>query len=614
MSSAQPADDALAQGGGSPAIGRGARATLPGLLLFIVAVGAAAFLVAAGRGLDLTDEGFYLLRYRYWTEWPSVSLFAAYFALPYALSGHDVWAMRTLGFVLLLCAGMWFGRETSLAIDAVAGRTSREGVFAASIASGAGVWSYYGAWPVPYTPSYNLLTLLCALLALALALRLGRAILLGEGRLGIDAFLLGVVASVGIASKFTSGVLVLAVCLAIIGALGWRRLGARAWLRSGILVAAGLALNALLLWMADPDLPAQFRRGIEGTLAMLPRDPARELAAVANVDVPKALIASLRTLLWPIVLAVGASAVGAFAKRRSLGDTLAVAILVVGALLDIFMKDNRVHRIVLVTLLVILLAVAALQVVRNSRANIAQPRALLVAVAIAVVPFAYSFGTNNPLLPHMGGAAIFPSVLAIVLIRAMWVERAIPTWLFALGMALMSVLPAEFLVRQWLDGHYTYRLGAPLAAQTAQLPPNPGEIDVRVAPALARSVDEYLRLLRESGFVAGEPMIDFTGQAPGMVALSGGVPLGAIWLIGGPMFAGDETARASLRNVDPASLRRAWLLTSRDSFARIESWREIMASRIGGPAHEEAGRVTIPDPSSDDKAKTMEVTLWRPKR
>ena len=93
-------------------------------------------------------------------------------------------------------------------------------MFAASIASGAGVWSYYGAWPVPYTPSYNLLTLLCALLALALALRLGRAILLGEGRLGIDAFLLGVVASVGIASKFTSGVLVLAVCLAIIGALG----------------------------------------------------------------------------------------------------------------------------------------------------------------------------------------------------------------------------------------------------------------------------------------------------------------------------------------------------------------------------------------------------------
>ena len=120
--------------------------------------------------------------------------------------------------------------------------------------------------------------------------------------------------------------------------------------------------------------------------------------------------------------------------------------------------------------------------------------------------------------------------------------------------------------------------------------------------------------MRDSGFVAGQPLIDFTGQAPGLVALSGGVPLGAIWLVGGPMFDGNQTARISLGAVDPAALRRAWLLTSSDSFASITSWAEIMQFRIGALTHEEAGRVTIPDPTSDDKTKTMEVTLWRPKR
>jgi len=598
----------------SPVVGRDPRAALSWLLLLVVAAEAAAFLFGAGRGLDLTDESFYLLRYRYWTEWPTVSLFAAYFSVPYALFDHDVWAMRTFGFVLLLGAGVWFGYEATLAFGALAGRTSRDGVVAASIAGGAGLWSYYGAFPGPYTPSYNLLTLVCALLAFALALRLGRAILLGERGLGINTFVLGLVASVGVASKFSSGVLVLALCLGVVGTLGWRRLDARQWSGMTLALVAGFALNIALLWLGDPGLPARFQRGIQETLAVTPRSPANELGAFATVEVPKAVIASLRILLWPMVFALFVAAIGTLAARRSLGDALAIALFVIGALLDTFIKDNRVDRIVLTTLIAILLALAALRVVRKEIGTLARPRTLLVGASVLVVPFAYSFGTNNPLLRHMGGAAIFPSVLAIAQIRAMWVERAIPTWVFAVSLVLMTALPAEFLVRQWFDGNYTYRLGTPLAAQTAQLPPNPGAIDLRVAPSLARSVDEYLHLLADSGFVAGQPMIDFTGQAPGLVALSGGVPLGAAWIIGGPTFDGNQTARISLGAVDPAALRRAWLLTSRDSFASIDSWAEIMQSRIGAGTHEEAGLVTVPDPTSQDKTKTMEVTVWRPKR
>jgi hypothetical protein len=54
------------------------------------------------------------------------------------------------------------------------------------------------------------------------------------------------------------------------------------------------------------------------------------------------------------------------------------------------------------------------------------------------------------------------------------------------------------LVRQWIDGNYTYRPGA-FATQTA-LPRNSGEIDSRRAFARAAST---VPAPRDSGFVAG---------------------------------------------------------------------------------------------------------------
>jgi len=585
-------------------------------LAVVMLVEVAVFVVAAGRGLDLTDECFYLLTYRHWTEWPSVSLFGAYFSLAYDLLGHGVHAIRILGLLLLLGAGIWFGHEANCAFDALAGRSDREGRRAASIASGAAIWSYYGAFVVPYTPSYNLLTLACTLLTLALALHLGRAILLGEQRmLHWNAFALGLIGSIGVATKFSAGALVLGLSAVIVCVLGWRRLAARSWARLALATATGIVLNLALLWIADPALPARFQRGIAVTLAMMPRNPSGELAAFAATELPRELMVSLRILLWPLLAAVSLLALAThLPRRRSLIDAIAIASFVVGALLVTFVRENRVHRLVLLTLVACGLALAALWLLRRPTARLERAQAMLVAGAILVVPFAYSIGTNNPLLRHMGMAAIFPSVLAIVQVRVLRVGRAIPAWAFAAMLALLAALPAEILVRQWLDGSYTYRLGAPLAEQTIRMQRNAGDIDVRVSSVLARNVDDFLRLVRDSGFVPGQPMIDFTGQAPGLVALSGGVPLGAIWIIGGPTFDGDEMARISLADVDPRDVRRAWLLTSQDSFARIASWPAILQAKLGAPAHEVAGRVTVADPTSTDKSKTMEVTLWRPKR
>ena len=590
------------------------RDPLATMAIVIVAVQAVMFIVAARRGFDLTDESFYLLTYRHWTEWPSVSLFGAYFTWPYVLVGHDVWAMRLLGFALLLGAAIWFGSEAQRAFGALVGRRSRDGELATAVAAAAAIWSYYGASPVSPTPSYNLLTLACALVVLALALRLGRIVHddAPRGRLA-TAFALGLVGSVGVASKFSSGLLVLALALAVFAALAWHRLDAGGWSRVVLAAIAGLALNLLALWIADPGLPLRFERGIEVTLAMMERSATGEVAALVFGALPQDALHALRVLLWPLVFAVLVLTAGAQLRRRPLADALAVAVFVAGALVYAFVKDNRFYRIVLVTWIAVLLGCAALWLLRARLASGARVRSLVVAGAILVVPFAYSYGTSNALLQHMGMAAIFPLVIAAVLIRTMWLERAVPTWLFAGALALLAALPAEIVVRQWVDGRYTYRLGASLAEQTVPLPANPGGIDLDVTPALARSLDSYLQLLRSAGFVSGQPMIDFTGQSPGLVAIANGAPVGAIWYIGG-VYAGERMARMSLGWVDAAQVRRAWLLTTPDGATTIASWRSIVEEKTGAFAHEEAGRFTIPDPSSDDKTKTIEVTLWQPKR
>ena len=279
--------------------------------------------------------------------------------MPFALLGHDVWAMRVLGFVLLFGAGAWFGYETSRMFGTIAGEPSRDGL-SASIASGAGIWSYYGGFLGPYTPSYNLLTLLYALLVIALALRLGRAILLDERHAPHwTAFALGLFGSAGIANKFSAGIVVLALAFLIVCTLAWRRGDAGIWSRVTLALTAGLALNLVLLWIADPDLPNRFQRGMAVSLALFEESVDR--ACHTRIGrAPRELIVSLRILLWPVVFAALALAIGALMARRSVGDASAIAILVVGALLDTFVKDNRSHRIVLMTLVVIFLGLAAL--------------------------------------------------------------------------------------------------------------------------------------------------------------------------------------------------------------------------------------------------------------
>jgi hypothetical protein len=573
------------------------------------------FCVAATRGLDLTDESYYLLSFRYWAEAPAASLFGAYLSLPYALVGQSVWAIRIFGFLLLFGTGFWCALEVIRGLQALEGADSQSHVWPSALAGAAGIWSYYGAAPGPYTPSYNLLALACALAGTALSVRIGRAIFQHRPRhVEATAFALGMVMSIGIATKFSAGVLMVGLDAAIIASFAWKRIEKRMSWRLLLSTALGILANVALLLAIDHDLITRFRQAVVIAIALLPRSPAEELTKFVVSEILTDLAQSARILMWPVILGAAIAAT----RGRLLGPRLTAglaAVCFIGVTTAfIYVKDNRIHRFALLALFALCLLAVALWMQRSRSADFHGRRTLVMAACLICMPFAYAFGTNNPLLYQMGMAAVFPGLLATSQVRSLHGRGWIPSWAFGVGLLFITALPAEIAARQWLSGQYTYRLGAPLSQQTSTLTSSFRGIDIAVEPRVAEGIARFLDLARSAGFVPGQRMIDFTGQSPGLVALSDGVPLGAMWLIGGPPFDGDRSAAAALDFVPAQDIRKAWLVTSTNSFARIGTWRSILERKQNAFGHVETGRITLPDPTSNDKGKTMDVSLWRPQQ
>lgn len=573
------------------------------------------FAMVARHGFDLTDEGFYVLNYRHWDATPAFTFFGAYLRPPYHWLSESVWAMRMLGMVSMVLAGILCARELMLSQDLLSRNSASAGLGGAAIAGGMTALDYYGGFIGPYTPSYNTLALVCALLCLALTLSVARSLLTGRPGPKLPAMALGLLLSVGIANKFSTGTIVAVLDALIALALLWNKVPQRAVGVAVLCALAGFAMNFAALAIIDPDLLLRFRQGVAIQLVILPRDLAAEHARFLAVELPSGLFQAARILLWPTVFGTVIAAGGRFLGYRPGSDSVALCGFVVLAMFNGFVR-HRDFRIELLWLVAFALwCGGALMHPRPTPpvARTASGREVILGAAILLMPLAYSFGTNNSLLRHMGMAGVFPSLLIVSRLRAMRRDSLLKGWALLAGLCAVAVVPAEIFVRQWSNASYTYRLGTPLRAQTVQLPRNPAHIETLVDASMAEAVAGFLRLAAAAGIHSGSAVLDFTGQGPGLVALTGAKPIAASWIAGGGGFDGASAAKLAVSMVDPAALRSAWLLSSDDSFARVASWREIVASRLGEFPFEQAGRVSIPDPTSSDKNVRMSISIWKPR-
>ncbi|HEY7273649.1 MAG TPA: hypothetical protein VH502_13025, partial [Actinoplanes sp.] len=155
--------------------GRGWPAAVLGLACAVTAIWAGTALRAAGHGFDVTDEGFYLLSYRWWNvdHWTFTGAQYVYGPV-FAVLRHDIAALRIFRLLTVVGGHLLFGLAVMRWLrprrpSAPPTRLWEAAGTAVVVAAGGVVYSW-----LPPTPGYNDVVVLGALLGLAAVFAMAR--------------------------------------------------------------------------------------------------------------------------------------------------------------------------------------------------------------------------------------------------------------------------------------------------------------------------------------------------------------------------------------------------------------------------------------------------------
>jgi len=212
----------------------------------------------------------------------------------------------------------------------------------------------------------------------------------------------------------------------------------------------------------------------------------------------------------------------------------------------------------------------------------------LLPAVLAICPFAFAFGSNNPLWLQASYAAVFwvIGLLAALMVQfqALWrpaVHALLATTLLSTGLILAGAVGHPYRQSQQLD-----KVDTPL-----QIGPAGGT--VLVDTATAAYAQDLRNLATERNLGSDTPLLDLSGESPGASYLMGVHPVGGPWLLGG--YPGsDESAKIQLSNVDCVSLSRAWLLVEPQGTKAL-SEQDILAS-FGADIHDYRLAADVTDP------------------
>lgn len=571
----------------------------------LTAVVVITIMVSMRRGLDLTDEGYYLLWARSPEDVVGVRNFGHYTGLLFALGDHGVWAFRVVGFATLATAAICFARLCEVALTGAigAGRRSMWSQLATQAALLLGACGYYGQFWLT-TPSYNWLVLLSLLVAASGAL-LGappnrtattRQTIIGGGLCG---------ASVVLAFM---GKPPTAVLMVIAGALWtWAAApGVRPRFMASS-VAGALGVAGLHMVAFDPPLEwyAQLRDG-------------HSLLQSLGVHRPDGLIGSMLAEVismpgsifdvapWWWIIGPASVAVGRRTRFVAARTWLTPAILLALAM-SVALRRGWHHALeiqgteagLVWTTLAIGVAAVALGhcTSKQERADLGLWPCLLACALSVMIAFMYGAASSNPLLHHTGGAAVFMIAATCVVARPLGERNS------ALVVCFLAFFSVALLLTSF---EHPYRLPGPLAGQSVETQVGKPPRRLLLDPATASYLAHLDAAAQAGGFVTHTPLIDLTGASPGTVwALGGRAPISP-WLAGG--YPGSEAyVTQSLRMWDPALLASAWILTSPDGPRRVTT--DVLV-RVGLPSLDNFERVT----ETTDPVRHETQYLWRPRR
>ncbi|MGZ5194614.1 MAG: hypothetical protein ACXWJM_04725 [Ramlibacter sp.] len=523
-----------------------ARIALAGFAVALTAATLAWLIDGLDRGLELTDESYYLLSALHARDirlfftpfhWVSGMLWTA---------SDSLVAFRAWGLGLACASAMTLAWAVLHAapragMSAPEGRLSRAAVMA-SAASGA---LTYGSL-LSFTPSYNLLAASGACLSVAFGLLSTDG---SAARARTFEFLAGVALGVTFLCKFSAGICVggLVMVLQVAFASDQRP----RWRAVPFLIAVYAAATvALAAWVETGfgEALREFKSGIEivwiaqgdgGTLQRLVR---------SATDLIGMLRGAGASFWGPLAcLAIG------LRWRPALFGIIGLAwfaVLLAAGRGHLTGGESHFERqaMPLVAVLVFALIAGVRQWTRTWRA-------VLLTATLAVLPVAVAIGTSNPLQVQVLGAMASWGALIGLLGSSHDAESiaAAPIGILFCAIVAVQVVTA---------GAEPYRM-RPMPQQTEAITlPSLGS--VKVDAETAALVREMQRAARACALPPGTPFLDFY-DVPGVALMIGAVPVETPWLLH------SEYAKLALRQADPAVLRGAAVAVKVDSAGRRPS-------------------------------------------
>jgi hypothetical protein len=542
-------------------------------------------LLASERGIDLSDEGLYLLA----ADPPSPS---AAWGFPsgwhvrplFALVNYDIASFRTLGAVILLASFIWLGWSAARATVARLETRTRSTIFLTCAAAMGGVGSLMFYAPMLRTPSYNWANLVGITVSTAAALTAlsltrspaqGRSVAIGRTSFA----LLAGVSSLALFGTFpakptTLPLMLLLTTLLVLITLGARGAGAWALISVGLL-PVWLALAYLLRVWPDNALEV-FRLALDMPTPdpLQTAGPAIRAALLVPIDAVSSLPGSDPATLLALAIGLTVTTIPALAGREWIGVRVTgLVVSTIGALSlagvptpivnHQFAPFRIANASVTTASLVLLIAAVVAASRRPCDAAAASPRALArwsTVGVLAVLPFVFAFGSGNGIYAQASLAAGTMLLAGIVAIPRPLLGRGGLTILITLSLAISS-----FAAGAVISGWQAPFRAAPITDQQVPTQVGPHGSTLLLEPRLSETISVLRSKAEAVGWTDETPIVDASYMWNPTIpyALGGRVPDFLALTIFGYSAAHDITDFHLSPPYRNFPYEKAWFVTSR---------------------------------------------------
>ncbi|MDF3850052.1 hypothetical protein [Achromobacter denitrificans] len=513
------------------------------------------FWTLSGRGVEFSDEAFYLLWMRDpWQYHASATQFGFVYHPLYVFLSGDVTLLRWFTYLVTYALAALLGGVVLWRSSPLKGGWGSSGALCVALAIGSMALLTVSPWLA--TPNYNILNsqgLAIGMIGYVLADKsASRVSILGWLALTIGCWLIFM-------AKPTSAVafaVVAFICLCATKRVNWRLLGLACLLGGVLLIGTAFVADGSLSQFAD--------RLVNGAAMYRILGAKHDFASMFRID-----IISLSDYEWRLCLilalatlfALLAQPLRAFGLIGSLMLAVGASVLAVMVIAGYPLITGPLTNFRTTVLLAVPVGVAVAVVIRALVGYAPWPscRQAVLAAFLLLVPLLSAFGTAGNYWWAAGQNAMFWGLGSIAMVTPGRREEG--AWACAVPIAAFLQLGAICLLG--LTVLAPYRQMAPLVDQHAKLVLSAGIRPLLVAEPVERYVSSLRDLAKNAGFVAGTPVIDLTGRFPGTVYALGGNAIGQPWMVGG--YPGSQDlARVMLDTVPCKQIAEAWLLAEPD--------------------------------------------------